>query len=153
MVLKPYASILLRVASCIVLIYVAFYLLVDCALGRMTSGPAVVNLQLVNADIQVQFPQSSHITHTYIPDRFIDPIWYARIEVPVQSAQAVLAQLRAKPIAQYTRVDDPHVYVAWWTPADVTETFVYDTSTLDFVYIVVTQEAGVVVFYIEHAVI
>ena len=98
------------------------------------------------------FPSDAKVVQFLEPDRFIDPVWVAKVTFPGSSYEGFKASLLGK-------AADSTVYhgaladkTSWWKPADVvlTRQYLFDQQT--FVNVVVAQDGDEFEVYVECAV-
>lgn len=95
------------------------------------------------------FPDHSRLVHFLQPDRAIDPVWVAKVIIPVSSyegfKQAVLIKQVDKTIYNGALADS----TSWWKPANVVLTNQYLANSQTFVVVIVSKEGEDIAVYIE----
>jgi hypothetical protein len=103
----------------------------------------------VVTEAALPLPAGARVVQFYAPDSFVDPIWAARIEIPIAALETIKATIAAK-TADSTHVSDRFANtVSWWQPEETLLTKQYLANRQTLVNVVLSMEHRGPVAYVE----
>lgn len=116
---------------------------------RKTIQPEM--LSRVETEIGLVFPTNSTLAQFSRSDVAVDPVWVAKVVIPLSSYENFAQALSRKP-ADNTVYDGALANsTSWWTPTNVVVTKQYLANNQTFVNVVVSKEVDLFAVYIECA--
>lgn len=117
-----------------------------------TKDPSVAaQMDKVCEETGLIFSDDSILKYFFEPDRFVDPVWVAKVAVPISFCESFKSSLLSKP-------DDNTLYqgalsdsIDWWKPSNIILTKQYLADSQTFVKVVVSMENEEMMVYIECA--
>ncbi len=106
-------------------------------------------LQMIQADTGIALPAGARgLNFHYEPP--IDPAYVARIEIPASSKDDVIRMLSAIELNEVHVSESLGTKVRWWIPRDVKR--LVDRQAFvrsNYLHVVLTEEGGALILYIE----
>jgi hypothetical protein len=120
--------------------------------GEPEKNMSSQKLNKIGHETGLPFPSESKIIYFSEPDRFVDPVWVAKVIIPTSWYGNFKTAL-------FEKTADNTVYhgalagsTIWWKPMDVVLSKQYLADRQTFVNVVVSKEDGEFAVYIECAV-
>jgi hypothetical protein len=108
-----------------------------------------VTTDAIAADTGLVFPREATITH-FAETPPIDPTWVARITMPKSFRGRFLSTLEARPIEQGSFGGSQSESTPWWKPTRATFQRRFRSGGGAYVNVILSEESGLLVAYIEH---
>ncbi len=106
-------------------------------------------LNRMGSETGLFFPVESKVIHFSAPERFVDPVWVAKVLMPASSyevfQEAVLGKTTDNTVYHGALADS----TSWWKPTDVVLKKQYLADRQTFVNVVVSKDAEEFAVYIE----
>lgn len=139
-----------------VYVHIVLLLVVFCTIScRDRNEEQSVDTQMskIESETGLSFPANYRLDHFLEPDYFIDPVWVAKVVIPVSSYESFKETLLEKPtdntVLSGAALADS---TSWWKPANVVLTKQYLADQHTIVEVVVSKEDEEYAVYIECAV-
>lgn len=100
----------------------------------------------------LNLPVESKLIHFLEPDRFIDPIWVAKVQIPVSSYEDFKEVVIKKPTEKMGYKGALADSTSWWKPTNIVLRNQYLADRNTFVVLVLSKEGDDFFVYIECAV-
>jgi len=108
-----------------------------------------LSIDRIRSDTGLIVPDGSILEHFGEPERLIDPIWVAKVIVPISSYESFKQDI-------LSRTDDHTILsgsladtTSWWNPSNIVLTKQYLHGSQTFVRVVVSKENEEIAAYIE----
>ena len=129
--------------------------LIIVVFGAMANAHRDISKVTVNElakETGLVFPPEAKITR-FVETPPIDPVWVARISMPLSAEQELLAVVAGKPSVDAAVSGAKSESTSWWRPTHIVFKKLYHhRESGALVNVVVSEEPGELVAYIEHAV-
>lgn len=134
--------------------FILLFFLICPIACRHSKEPLSAQEQMskIESEIGLTFPPDSIVEHFYELEVFVDPVWVAKVFVPVSAYESLKPNLLAKSTDDSTYINALADSTSWWQPVNVVLTKQYWTNSHTFVRVVVSEEDGKIAIYIECAV-
>lgn len=147
----------MRVLLCCLSILVPFFM-VSCndtkssESGNIQGSMQEKRLNSIKKEAGLNFPEGSKLIHFFEPERFVDPVWVAKVIIPASSydsfKRVVLEKASDETVYNGALADS----TSWWKPISVVMRKQYLADRHTFVNLVLSEEGVDVSVYIECAV-